>query len=104
MLALFQHLMSEWLSEKSTDCSSPTRSAVRVEPLEISVAGSSEAEADFVKCVPSPHTNSLSHLRRSSVSNVSSHTRAVDSIPGVQLDTTNLGSAKKVWKVSSFSH
>ena len=84
--------MSEWLSEKVGEAS-PTRTN-RMDPLEVQV-GTSDAEADFVKCVPSPHTNSFSHLRRSSVSNVSSHTRAVDSIPGVQLDT-NMGSAKKV--------
>jgi len=70
------------------------------EPLEIQTASSlMEAEADFVKCTPSPHTSALSHLRRSSVSSGGQQSRAVNSIAYEHLDTscgTARGSAKKV--------
>lgn len=52
-------------------------------------------EAEFIKCVPSPHANSFSHLRRNSVSTARDNQgKAVGSV-ALQLDN-NIGSAKKV--------
>ena len=53
-------------------------------------------ETEFVKCVPSPHANSLSHLRRNSLSynRGENHGKAVGSV-NLQMDS-NIGSAKKV--------
>ena len=101
-----QHLVSEWLNDRSGQepDASPARPSIakQLEPLEVSTAvqpppGPSEPEADFVKCVPSPHAGALSHLRRSSVSsgNAQNSARAINSIPYEQRDTS-MGSAKKV--------
>lgn len=82
----FQHLMNEWLNEKSQDLKPLS---IKTEPLEVV-----EDEAEFVKCVPSPHTNSLSHLRRNSLS-AAVGPRGPSS-GGSQPDHS-MGSAKKRW-------
>ena len=101
-------MMSEWLSTTNSSISlaRPTAlsstignalepSDVNPVPIQSAPLVPSEPEADFVKCVPSPHAGALSHLRRSSVSSGSSGTRAVNSIPYAQRDPS-MGSAKKV--------
>ena len=105
-LFFLQHLMNEWLIEKSQQQEPaaasnkpsllPPKSA---EPLEIqTVTSAEEEEAEFVRCVPSPHASSLSHLRRNSVSSTNSDRKAVNSASVSQFESMGLGSAKKVWQ------
>ncbi|XP_013399899.1 histone-lysine N-methyltransferase 2E isoform X2 [Lingula anatina] len=75
-----KHLMNEWLNEKSQDLQRPL--SVKTEPLEVTTE-----TADFVMCVPSPHSMSLNHLRRGSFS----------SSQGKSNLEASLGSAKKRW-------
>ncbi len=66
-------------------------------------------ESEFIRCVPSPHTNSFNHLRRNSMTGYNGgggggggtlvQGRAVVSA-GLQLDN-NRGSAKKVCRILS---
>lgn len=77
--------MTEWLSEKA----STARTAPAAEPLEIQTTteDEDEAAADFVRCVPSPHTSSMSHLRRNST-------------PITAITQDAMGSAKKVMAIA----
>lgn len=75
-----QHLMNEWLSEKSEGNSKPSKS----EPLEVTVE-----ESMFVTCLPSPR-NSMDRLRRNS--QTSGVRERSSSVHG----ESNAGSAKKV--------
>ena len=92
-----QHLMNEWFSEKCAEVSKPL--SIKTEPLAVDVSSLDSVEdcADFVKCVPSPHTDSMSHLRRSSVSERSS-VKAAAAAAVQQTRDCSLGSAKKVRK------
>ena len=65
-LPVFQHLMSEWLSENET-ATPRLPSHPMVEPLEINTT-SGDPTVEFVKCIPSPQAHSFSRLRRSSIS------------------------------------
>lgn len=65
--------MNEWLSGEK-DVQRPL--SIRTECLE---GSTEEEEADFVKCQPSPHADTLLHLRRNSMSSVASHGKAVNS-------------------------
>ncbi len=90
MFCLSQHMMNEWLSEKSE------KSPDIQKPLTIKteLAEENAENAEFVKCVPSPHTSFLSHLRRSSMS-ACSQTKPAPVMAVSQLDSS-MGSAKKV--------
>lgn len=77
----FQHLMNEWLSEKSQD----TKSQSKAEPLEVSV----KEDNMFITCLPSPR-NSMDRLRRNSQSS------GVRERSSSLLVETSAGSAKKV--------
>jgi hypothetical protein len=80
----FQHLMNEWLHEKSQDVVPvPLPSPAKTEPLEVNV----EDDTMFVTCLPSPR-NAMEHLRRNSHSSGTFR-------PVVNVESS-IGSAKKV--------
>ena len=68
--------MNEWLNDRSNDLhplsihtDSADQSAITPAPMDPPAApipAAEEEEADFVRCLPSPHTRSLNHLRRNS--------------------------------------
>lgn len=91
--------MNEWLSEKSQDLAKPL--SIKTELLEVNTAMTQD-NAEFVKCMPSPHTNSLSHLRRHSMSGCS-QTKTAATTAVTNVSELGLGSAKKVCIFSPFS-
>ena len=89
--------MKEWLYEKGHEITKPL--SIKTESLDIegnNATGMSTGEdsVEFVQCFPSPSTNALSHLRRSSMSNCSNTRDAATS--AVTNIGSSLGSAKKV--------
>lgn len=89
--ASLQHRLSEWLQETGQEVQRPLS-------IKTDLSDVDSEEAEFIKCVPSPHANSLSHLRRNSVSTGRDNQgKAVGSVT-LQLDN-NIGSAKKVNKL-----
>ncbi|KAL4226401.1 Histone-lysine N-methyltransferase 2E [Mactra antiquata] len=82
LLKTKRHLMNEWLSEKSQD----TKTQSKSEPLEVSV----EEDNMFIHCLPSPR-NSMDRLRRHSQSS------GVRERSSSLLVETSAGSAKKRW-------
>ena len=96
-----QHMMTEWMTEKSStpDLNKPL--SIKTDPLEVSTmpGGGAGGTGDYVRCLPSPHASSLTHLRRSSASSAAStpgvHTPKMPGVHTPNLDTS-LGSAKKV--------
>ncbi len=91
--------MKEWLYEKGHEVTKPL--SIKTESLDMegsSVHGpGTEDSVDFVQCLPSPSTNALSHLRRSSMSNCTNVKDAASSI--VSSLGSSMGSAKKVSRV-----
>jgi len=94
LLLQFQHLMNEWLSEKSLDGVPPPPppppvQSSKIEPLEVQV----EEDTMYVACRPSPR-NALDHMRRNSYSSVCN---PYSTIATTKQSTENsIGSAKKV--------
>ena len=84
--------MNEWLNEKSQDLAKPL--SIKTEPLEVNTI-IAEENAEFVRCMPSPHANSLSHLRRHSMSGCN-QTKTAATTAVTNVAEVSLGSAKKV--------
>ena len=89
--------MKEWLYEKGHEITKPL--SIKTESLDIdgntTSMSTGEDSVEFVHCLPSPSTNALSHLRRSSMSNCS-NTRDAASNAVTSMGSSSLGSAKKV--------
>ena len=85
-------MMNEWFNEKSQDLAKPL--SIKTEPLEVNTV-IAEENAEFVKCMPSPHANSLSHLRRHSMSGCN-QTKTAATTAVANVAEVSLGSAKKV--------
>ncbi len=87
-------MMKEWFSEKTQEMTKPL--SIRTDPVDFDNNSNSATDdsAEFVRCMPSPSANALSHLRRSSMSNCSTTKDAASS--AVSSMNSSMGSAKKV--------